>query len=492
MITTRPNRSALVGISSLLVLLAVTGNEGRSAPPSRLRNVVLFVADDMGQDAGCYGNPVIKTPHLDALARSGTRFSDAFCTTSSCSPSRSVILTGLHSHATGQYGLAHGVHNFYSREEVKTLPVLMRQAGYRTARFGRATHVRPYELYAFDVAIPEPGAELTMEARLYGRDIVRCVDDAGQFIARADAQPFFVMVATNDAHRFGTRFDALPGQPNTFANDHTYAGVTELRYTPAQVLVPRFLNDNLGTRAELAQYYQSISRLDQGLGRLMEILKRTGHWEDTLIIFISDNGAPFPGAKTNVYEPGLRVPCVIRDPAAPRKGLVSDAMISWVDITPTILDYAGALRPNLKLHGRSILPVLQREHAPEWGEVYASHTFHEVTSYYPMRALRERRYKLIWNAVYKLDFPIADDLGNSATWQSAAGMEPDQLLGRRTLANFLQRPPLELYDLQEDPEEAHNLAAAPEQRERLERMAARLKEFLRQTRDPWLNKWTGP
>jgi N-sulfoglucosamine sulfohydrolase len=137
------------------------------------------------------------------------------------------------------------------------------------------------------------------------------------------------------------------------------------------------------------------------------------------------------------------------------------------------------------------LPVLQREHAPDWGEIYASHTFHEVTSYYPMRAVRDRRYKLIWNAAWKLDFPIADDLGSSATWQSVAGLEPGSRLGGRPLANFLQRPALELYDLQEDPGETRNLAGAPGHRERLERMVAKLKAFQKQTRDPWLKKWAG-
>jgi len=156
------------------------------ARPAKPRNVVLFLVDAMGRDAGCYGNPVIKTPHLDALARNGTLFSDAFCTTSSCSPSRAVIMTGLHHHANGQYGLAHGEHNFSSRPDVKSLPLLMRAAGYRTAKFGRSVHARPYEIYEFDVTVPATNLPVTLERRLYGRDIVRCVDDAGQFISAAD------------------------------------------------------------------------------------------------------------------------------------------------------------------------------------------------------------------------------------------------------------------------------------------------------------------
>src|SRR5690606_14045871 len=122
----------------LIVVLSATGAEGHAAQTTKPRNVVLFLPDDMGQDPGCYGDPVLKTPHLDALARQGTLFKDAFCTTPSCSPSRAVIMTGLHNHANGQYGLAHGEHNFSARPEVKTLPLLMRDAGYRTARFGRS------------------------------------------------------------------------------------------------------------------------------------------------------------------------------------------------------------------------------------------------------------------------------------------------------------------------------------------------------------------
>ncbi len=117
------------------------------------RNVVLFVTDDQGQDAGCYGNPVIKTPNLDALAADGTRFTHAYCTTASCSPSRSVILTGLFNHANGQYGLEQRLHHFRSFENVKSLPVRLAQAGYRTARIGKF-HVGPESVYRFDEQLP--------------------------------------------------------------------------------------------------------------------------------------------------------------------------------------------------------------------------------------------------------------------------------------------------------------------------------------------------
>jgi N-sulfoglucosamine sulfohydrolase len=165
-------------------------------------------------------------------------------------------------------------------------------------------------------------------------------------------------------------------------------------------------------------------------------------------------------------------------------------MISWVDIAPTILDYAGALSSQIKMHGRSILPVLGRTHAPDWSVIYASHTFHEVTTYYPMRVVRDRRYKLIWNVAHELEFPLASDLWNSATWQYTVGAENGGRLGKRSIRDFLRRPRFELYDLQEDPDEVVNLAADHAHRDLLNRMVASLKTFQRQTKDPWAVKWT--
>jgi len=99
------------------------------------KNIVFFIVDDMSSDTGAYGNPVIKTPHLDALAEDGTLFSQAFATTASCSASRSVVLTGLHNHANGQYGHQHAFHGFESWLKVRGLPILLEECGYRTALF---------------------------------------------------------------------------------------------------------------------------------------------------------------------------------------------------------------------------------------------------------------------------------------------------------------------------------------------------------------------
>jgi N-sulfoglucosamine sulfohydrolase len=420
------------------------------------RNVVLFVADDLSCDAtGCYGNPVVKTPAIDALAREGTRFTHAFSTTASCSPSRSVMLTGKHNHSNGQYGLQHAVHHFESFANVSSLPKLLSEAGYRTLAAGKV-HVGPESVYPFD-------AYRKVEAPVAMAEACR------DFLAAEDTKPFFLLFATVEPHRPFHRGGSDPVEPSA-------------------VVVPPYLPDIPECREELAQYYASIQRMDAGLGRLVELLKETGKYEETLIIFLSDNGAPWPGAKTTVYEPGIRLPCIVRAPGQTRRGVVNDAMVSWVDITPTVLEYAGVLPPRAGLQGRSFLSLLAQGHAEGWDEVYASHTFHEVTMYYPMRVVRERQYKLIWNIAHGLEFPFASDLWESRTWQTVLRDRPERY-GARTVEAYLHRPEFELYDLERDPQELQNLAGDVAYLDRLHAMQEKLRAFQKRTGDPWRLKW---
>ncbi|MCS7237787.1 MAG: sulfatase [Thermoguttaceae bacterium] len=441
-------------------------------------NFVLIVSDDHGCELGCYGNPVIRTPNLDRLAAEGTRFEFAFCTTASCSPSRSVILTGMHSHANGTYGLQHSYHHFQSFDNIKSLPVYLQEAGYRTILAGKL-HVAPESVYRFEHVVQGVNPRSTVEMAERCRELLSQQSD----------RPFFLYFCPTDPHRGGGRVEGSPYRPDRFGNrEKPYPGVNEVVYDPRDVIVPPWLPDTPTCRAELAQYYRSISRMDQGIGRLMDILRETGHWERTVVIYISDNGPPFPGAKTTVYEPGIRLPCIVRHPAAQRKGVVSQAMISWVDIAPTILDMAG-LRVPSTMQGRSFARILEEENPPGWDEVYASHTFHEVTMYYPMRVVRERRFKLIWNIAWPLPYPFASDLWEAATFQDRLALGLDTPYGRRTLRQYIHRPQFELYDLEADPFEARNLADDPAYADVLARLKAKLREFQEKTGDPWILKW---
>jgi len=442
------------------------------------KNVVLFVVDDQGRDAGCYGNPVIKTPSLDRLAAEGTRLDYAFCTTASCSASRSVILTGMYNHANGQYGHEHSYHHFVSFPRLKSLPVYLGEAGYRTMQVGKL-HVAPKEVYRFDHYV---GGNT--------RSPVEMADKCQDFLKAEDSRPFFLYFCMSDPHRGGGRVEDLPSKPDRFGNrSQGYPDVKEETHDPKEVIVPAYLPDTPVCRDELAQYYQAVSRVDQGLGRIVQLLKAAGKWDSTMVIYISDNGIAFPGAKTTVYEPGIRLPCVVRRPEQKRRGGVSRAMITWADLAPTILEFAGALPQKSTIQGRSFLSALDEEDPKGWDEIYASHTFHEITMYYPMRVVRDRRYKLIWNLAHELPYPFASDLWAASTFQDRYRLGPDTLYGKRTIRAYIERPEFELYDLETDPHEVRNLAGDPAQTQKLEEMKAKLKAFQQRTQDPWKLKW---
>ena len=453
-------------LASLVLLSLFSASAALAAP----KNVVLVVADDMGLQLGCYGDRIAQTPHIDALAREGTRFDWAFCTAASCSPSRSVILTGLHNHTNGQYGLQHATHNFGSRSFVKSLPVLLKQAGYRTCSIGKV-HVQPEELYRFERYANE-------EIVAGGRSTVRMAENAEKFIRETDERPFFIYFCPTDPHR------AVKG----FANETAYPGVVPVKFDPAKIPVPHFLPDQPEVRGELAEYYQAINRVDQGVGRLVAALKNTGHYDDTLIFVTSDKGPPFPGAKTNLYDAGTHLPLIIRAPSQKSRAVVSQALVDWTSFTPTILDYAGVAPPKYPLHGKSLLPILDQETPTGWDEIHQSHTFHEVTMYYPMRAIRARKHHFIFNLAHPLSFPHASDLFESPTWQGVFSLA-DGKLGSRTVDQYLHRPRFELYDLEADPHEVVNLAGRPEQAELMAKLQAEMKAWQKATDDPWLIKY---
>ncbi len=354
---------ALFIIAILLPLAAPQGWLGRvaAAEPTR-RNILLIVADDLN-DCGCYGNAKIKTPNIDALAANGTRFTHAFACASSCSPSRAAIYTGLHTHTSGQYGLAHAMHNQSTFANVQSLPRVLRAAGYYTGIIGKI-HVQPKEVYPWEVELSDKGT-------FGNRDVGMMARQARQFFTDSGDKPFFLVVAFGDPHR-------SDGNSKEFGNERKYDGVPEVTYDPKDVIVPWFLPDQPEVRAELAQYYQACSRADYGLGQVMQALKDTKKADSTLVMFLSDNGIPFPGAKTTLYDPGLRLPLIVSAPSQKQRGGRNDAMASFVDVMPTALEWAGVKAPE-GLQGRSLLPILETEHPKGWDVVYGSHQMHEIT-----------------------------------------------------------------------------------------------------------------
>lgn len=503
--------------SLLLPLVLVTSWLAGLPGVAAERNIIFFITDDESPTLGCYGDPVAKTPAIDAIAADGVIFRNAFATTASCSASRSVVMSGLHNHRNGQFGHQHHYHKFLTFEDVGrlSLPNVMRAAGYRTGQIGKY-HVGPEHVYHYDTYI-----------RGNTRNAVQMAEQAKDFITADDERPFLLYFATSDPHRGGgvDQTSQLELKPDLFGNRPnrgSHDGVDEVFYDPAKVPVPPFLPDTPETREELAQYYQSCSRIDAGLARLVEILKQANLYDKTMIVFTSDHGMAFSGGKTTVYEGGLRVPMVVRDPYQSQRGFTSDALISHIDITPTLLDYAGGLdeesnapkrygmderprrprgdatpvdnhnggKPFDQYHGRSWLHALADPDAEHWQTLFASHTFHEIQMYYPMRVVRDNDYKLIWNIAHGLPYPFASDLWRASSWQAQYRQGMDAEYGMKTVGEYIHRPRFELYDIRSDPNESTNLADSPGHADVLEQYQQRLKQFQEEMDDPWIMKWT--
>ena len=428
---------------------------------TRKRNILLLIADDLGRQLGCYGDSAAITPNIDMLASEGVRFTNAFATTASCSPSRSVMLTGLFNHSNGTYGLAQARHNFHLLPGVQPLPTLLKSAGYRTGVIGKL-HVNAG--FAWD-----------LEDQGDTKQVYDMAGKARSFIAAGGDKPWYLHVGYGDPHREGSGF----------GNYKTHRGVTPRKFDPKTIPVPEFLPANDATRADLADYYEAVNRLDQGVGQILQVLKETGQLDSTLIVFLSDNGIPFANAKTGLYDAGVRLPFIVRAPEQKKRGIVNESLISWVDLVPTFLEWSGAKGPDYKLPGRSWLPILETGKAAGWDQVLLSHTFHGVPMFYPMRGLRNERYKYIRNLFPEIQFPHASDLWGSKTWQEVERTKITRI-GQRTLDAYLHRPPEELYDVLSDPLEVRNLASLQEHQSSLTKFREIVDAWRKESNDPWV------
>uniref|UniRef100_A0A4W5JHI2 N-sulfoglucosamine sulfohydrolase (sulfamidase) n=1 Tax=Hucho hucho TaxID=62062 RepID=A0A4W5JHI2_9TELE len=337
-------------------------------------NVLLIIADDAGFETSVYNNTVVRTPHLAALGRRSLVFQNAFTSVSSCSPSRSAILTGL-----------------------------------------------PQVCVCVCVCV------------------CACV-------------------------------------LNAIAHHMTHSEFCFLHFT----------------------YYteQKYKRI----GLVLAELREAGNENDTLVIYSSDNGIPFPNGRTNLYESGTAEPMLVSSPEhRERWGGTSQAYVSLLDITPTILDWFSIPYPSyclpgtpttpVSLTGRSLLPVLVSEPSPAaWHTVYASQSLQEVTMYYPIRSIHQGAYRLLHNLHYRMPFPIDQDFYVSPTFQDLLN---NTLAGRptgwfKTLQQYYYRDRWELFDLRSDPEETVNLAGDPALAPVLESLRDRLVKWQWDTGDPWV------
>lgn len=436
----RPTLWAMIALA-LVVRLPAAGIAEEAVRP----NFVIMIADDVGwDDVGCYGNPGVRTPRIDALAKQGMRFDQAFLTCSSCSPSRCSIMTGRYPHATG----AAELHQPLPASQV-VFAGLLKKAGYHTAAAGKWHLGKPAEVN-FDRILP-PGGPSGCE------NWVKALKD------RPRDRPFFLWLAAVDAHR--------PYSP----------GAATPATRPGDVRVPPYLPDAKETRGDLALYYDEITRLDGHVGKVLDELAEQAVADNTIVIFMSDNGRPFPRCKTTVYDSGVRTPFLVRWPSKVKPGSACDRLISSIDIAPTFTELA-ALPPSPTFQGESFAPLLRDPQQRTREAIYAEHNWHDYQAH--ERAVRTDRYLYIRNAFPNLTGSPPADAVRSPTYLLMQELHRADRLTRDQLGCFLSpRPTEELYDVKADPHQLHNLMDDPTHAQARDRLRGMLDQWVRETGD---------
>ena len=438
-------------------------------------NVLLIVSEDNGPHLGCYGDLFVDTPHLDQLAAEGIRFSNAYTTQAVCSPARASILTGLYPHQNGQIGLATHKYAMFPahavEENLPNIPSLLKANGYRTGLIGKL-HINPESEFPFDLWWNDPSS-----ISFANRDMQKTAQVAEKFVTESNT-PFFLMVNYPDAH--------LPFHRQQF-------GLPKVPYEAEDVETLPFVGvDTPRLRAQTADYYNCISRLDTGVGLLLDRLQQSGKANNTVVIFTTDHGAQFSRGKTAIYESGLKIPFILRLPSINSESLVKDELISHVDVLSTIMEVTGTDCPD-SVAGKSLVPLIQ-EFPVCWREyLFAEWCSAHPPIYFPQRSVRDQKFKLILNLLQ--DRPSPSAIGYSGessfgSWEPGASVaeiaSADKQI-RKVYQTYKNPPAEELYDLENDPWEFNNLAGLPKYEAEQHRLRDQLRSWQESTKDALLN-----
>lgn len=421
-----------------------------------MKNIIYLHTHDSGRLLSPYGH-AFPTPELDRLADEGILFRQAFCCCPTCSPSRSSLLTGLNPHSAGMMGLAH--RGFRMSDYSKHLANYLRNFGYKTALCG---------IYH---EISEDGKDLLGYEETLGALALEKSDDRGrawiqrdkdnalavaEFLRRPHDKPFFLSFGMFSTHR------PFPANPSVNAD----------RLSP-----PCGLPDTPVTRRDMAGFIEMAMAVDECVGTVIRALKDSGLADDTVVFFTTDHGPAFPFHKCTLADTGIGVALMFRMPGAFASGHTVDALVSHLDVFPTLCDIADLPKPDW-LQGVSLLPLITGDAGKVRDEIFSEVNFH--ASYEPLRCVRTERYKLIRDFADGCT-PLAN-IDNSPTKQ----LFLEAGLGTR------KRPLVQLYDLVFDPSERQNLAESPHHAPVLKELSAKLHSWMLETEDPLLNSPLDP
>ena len=404
-------------------------------------NILFCLADDQSYPhASAYGEPVIKTPVFDRVAREGVLFTHAYCAAPSCTPSRSAILTGQDIWRLGQGGQLFGTlpaqHPVYTE--------LLAESGYHVG----------YSDKGWAPGNVQAGGRTANPAGPSFKNFQ-------EFFSKApEGKPWCFWFGSRDPHR-----------------GYRKGSGVQSGMDPSKVNVPDVFPDTPEVRSDICDYFFEIQRFDQQIGEMLELIEEAGQLDNTLVVITSDNGMPFPRAKANLYDLGSRMPLAIRWPKQVPGGRTVDDFVNLTDLAPTFLEAAG-LAPPEAMTGRSLLNLLTSTKSGnvESGRdaVYTGRERHAWCRIdgkgYPARMIRTRDFLYIRN--YEPDrwpagtYRIKTNEGHygdiDASPTKNVMLEQKDVNARLFDLAFGKRPREELYDCRKDPYQLHNLASSPE------------------------------
>jgi arylsulfatase A-like enzyme len=442
-----PVPSLLAALLLPAVLATVPGANAAERP-----HLVVFLSDDhTWRDSSVYGSAEIETPHMARLAAAGMTFDRAYVASPSCAPSRAALLTGLWPAKNGSEA-----NHSRPREDIRKLPAYLQALGYEVASFGKVGHYRQTPEYGFDLA------------RHFGYHEDVAVPEAVKWLReRGGERPLCLFVGTNWPH--------VPWPEETGGID------------PSALAVPPHHVDDEVTRQWRARYMAAIRTMDNELGLVYDAAREV-LGEDVFFLQTSDHGAQWPYGKWTLYEDGVRTPLLVSWPGRVAPGSRSDAMVSWIDILPTLVEAGGGTAPE-GIDGRSFLPVLEGRERRHRAQIHLTHSGDGNNNVFPMRAVvDESGWKTIRNLRPELRFltHVTKNSGDSGYWDAWLDRAVEDAGGagaRRLVREYLGRPGVELYDTVRDPWERENLAADSAQSSRLAALSNEIDDWMAATGD---------
>ncbi len=424
-------------------------------------NILLVIADDCTyNDLPLYGGKNAKTPNIDRLGKEGVVFNRAYLCEAMCQPCRAALYTGL-------YPMRNGCawNHSSSRPAIRSLPNYLTQLGYRVGLAGKV-HVKPKQVFSFEDVAGFDSNCVRNPTQQHDLGAVH------EFMSRDSEEPFCLVVALVEPHR-----PWVMGDPSV--------------YPPKKIELPSNLVDTPQTRQDFSAYLAEITYMDEQVGDLLETLRLSGHEQDTLVLFTSEQGSQFPGNKWTNWDTGLHTALIARWPNSIQAGTRTNAIVQYVDMVPTLIDLAGG--SSSKLDGQSFLGVLSGESQQHRSCAYGMHNNLPEGSPYPIRTVTDGEYRYIRNLYSESIYtekhvmgPRKDGRGPMSSWMTWLTVSWNTPHALRMVTRYMRRPEEELYHTASDPYELNNLSHESKLAHVKKRLSAELDDWLASQHDPGL------